>query len=617
MIIFIVVLGVNYYLSRLLLDDYVSALAKNTASSTVKKIETIFHGVASNADALASVVSTTKVSEKQIHQIIKAFLDTNEAIFGMTIALEPHRLIKTLGDFSPYYFRVDDNLAYADLAEASYQYKKWPWYTETKKEKTHIWSEPYLDKGGGNVLMTTYSTPVYSPDDNSFAGVATADIKLSWLDTIVNDIKIGDTGYGFIVSKDDEIISHPNKSFIMKKLDEILDQDLIAKNWQTYLDSKPQSSSIYIQTPCRNREGLCWIAIEALGDTGWKVIIVLPEQELISSINSLTIKISIIAIIGLIVLSLVITYITRHLTNPLGKLALVTKDIGKGNLDIELPIPVRQDEIGMLTNDFSVMRKSLKIHIAELQETTAKKQKLESEIQIAKDIQMSMIPGAGNAIIDNDIYQLFSFLKPARSVGGDLYYYQQTGENFHFIVGDVSDKGVPAALFMAKTVTLYTRTLKDNLSPGQTFSMMNAVLAQNNDACMFVTALCGSINLSNGNIVMANAGHMEPIITDKRQTGEQVIRGATALGLMEDVDYPDVEFQLNHQSSIIMYTDGISEAHDKDNKQYGENRLIELIKQLDGSSTEELGKQIIQSVENFTGETEQFDDITLFIIRYL
>lgn len=616
-VIFIVVLGVNYYLSRLLLDDYVSASAKATASSTVKKIESIFHGVASNADALASVVSTTKVSEKQVHQILKAFLNTNEAIFGMTIALEPYRLIKTIGDFAPYYFRADDNLDYADLAEASYQYKNWPWYTEAKKEKTRLWSEPYLDEGGGNVLMTTYSTPIYSPDDNSFAGVATADIKLSWLDTIVNDIKIGDTGYGFIVSKDDHIISHPNKSFIMKRLDEILDQDIIAKNWQTYLDSKPQSSSIYMQTPCRNREGLCWIAIEALGNTGWKVIIVLPEQELISSINSLTIKISIFAIIGLIFLSLVITYITRYLTNPLGKLALVTKDIGKGNLDIELPIPVRQDEIGMLTNDFSVMRSSLKTHIAELQETTAKKQKLESEIQIAKDIQMSMIPGAGNAIIDNEIYQLFGFLKPARSVGGDLYYYQQTGENFHFIVGDVSDKGVPAALFMAKTVTLYTRALKDNLSPGQTFTMMNAVLAQNNNACMFVTALCGSIDLSNGSIVMANAGHMEPIITDERQTGEQVIHGATALGLMEDIDYPDVEFQLEQQSSMIMYTDGISEAHDRDNKQYGENRLIELIEKLDGSNTEELGRQIIQNVENFAGETEQFDDITLFIIRYL
>ena len=612
-LIFIAVLSTNYFLSRFLLEDYVSDLAKTKTSSTVRKIETTFNTVSSNADSLASVVSTGEVTEKQIHQTIKAFLSTNTDIFGMAVALEPHTLLDTIGDFSPYYYRKENSIAFSDLADSNYQYKNWAWYSEPKKSNTPLWSEPYLDEGGGNVLMTTYSTPIYMTDNTTFAGIATADIELEWLDEITRELKIGESGFGFILSNKDTVIAHPDKTLNMKKLNQT---KVNPQNWQKYLDSKNKSTTVYMKSPCNYRDGDCWIVIETLGKTGWKVIIILPEQELIADINSLTIKISIIAVIGLLILLFAVILITRHITSPLGKLATATQDIGQGYLDTELPKAVRGDEIGALTDDFSSMRDALKTYIAEIQETTAKQQKLESEIQIAKDIQMSMIPGSGKAIIKNDAYQLFALLRPARSVGGDLYYFKQLDSTLHFILGDVSDKGVPAALFMAKTVTLYTRALRDNLSPGRTLAMMNDILAQNNDACMFVTALCGHIDLNTGTVVMSNAGHMDPIIQDTQNTREQEVKGAIALGLMEDVDYPDIEFQLGHETSMIMYTDGISEAHDIDSNQYSDEKLIDLITNIDTSNSEETGTTIIQSVDDFATDTEQFDDITILIIRY-
>jgi len=612
-LIFIAVLSTNYFLSRFLLEDYVSDLAKTKTSSTVRKIETTFNTVSSNADSLASVISTSDITEKQIHQTINAFLKTNTDIFGMTVALEPHTLIDSIGDFSPYYYRKENGIAFSDLADSNYQYKNWAWYSEPKKRNTPVWSEPYLDEGGGNVLMTTYSTPIYLADNKTFAGIATADIELLWLDEVTKELKIGETGFGFILSSKDTVIAHPDKSLNMKKLNQT---KVNPQNWQKYLDSKKKSSTVYLRSPCNYRDGDCRIAIETLGRTGWKVIIILPEQELIAEINSLTIKISIIAVVGLLILLLVVILITRHLTSPLAKLASATQDIGAGYLDAELPRPVREDEIGALTDDFSSMRDALKTYIAEIQETTAKQQKLESEIQIATDIQMSMIPGSGNAFIQDDRYQLFAFLKPARSVGGDMYYFQQVDDVLHFIIGDVSDKGVPAALFMAKTITLYTRALKDNLTPGQTCSMMNDILAENNDACMFVTALCGSLNLHTGSIVMSNAGHMDPIIKQDQLTYAHKINGAIALGLMEGVDYPDIEFQLSNNSSLIMYTDGISEAHDSNNHQYSDEKLLELISNLEPVNAEETGNKIIESVDGFAADTEQFDDITLLIIHY-
>lgn len=612
-IIFISVLSTNYFLSRLLLEDYVNDLAITATSSTIRKIETRLYAVSSNADSLASVISNTEVSENQIHQTIKAFLDTNSTIFGITVALEPHVLIESLGDFSPYYYRKENNIAFSDLADSQYQYRNRPWYSESKTENAAVWSEPYLDVGGGNIFMVTYSTPIHLADGKTFAGVATADINLTLLDEIVKQIKIGETGYGFILSSNDTVIAHPDKSLNMIKLDET---NVKAENWKRYLKSKTDSSSAYFKTLCYDREEHCWIAIETLGNTGWKVIIVIPEQELIAKINKLTMKISIIAFAGLLILVFVVVLVTRHFTKPLGSLALATKDIGLGNLDAELPEPIRKDEIGSLTNDFSSMRLALKKYITRLKETTAKQQKLESEIQIAKDIQMSMIPGGGNVSITKNNYQLYCLLRPARSVGGDLYYYQQSGQQLDFFIGDVSDKGVPAALFMAKTVTLYTRALKEKLTPGQTLVMMNDLLTQNNDACMFVTALCGSIDLNTGIIVMANAGHMNPVSKNRLQTKEYEIQGATALGLIDGVEYHDVKFRLDKNTSLIMYTDGISEAHDSDGSQYTDERLIRLIDSIHSSSIEDIGKNIIKSVDDFAAGTEQFDDITLLIIRY-
>ncbi|MFV2005560.1 MAG: SpoIIE family protein phosphatase [Gammaproteobacteria bacterium] len=611
-IIFIAVLGANYFLSRHLLEEYIERLANKTAQSTVQKVDTVLHSVASNADSLAAVVATPDITKKHIRQMTKAFVENNSEIFGMTVALEPDVLFKSSGDFAPYYFKKDGDIAYTDLANDSYDYKNWRWYSDTKKANTTIWSEPYVDEGGGNVHMVTYSTPVYLADGDKFAGVATADIKLSWLDDIIQNSKIGKSGFGFIVSKNDIIIAYPDKSLHMKPLSET---NISTENWHKYLNSKTSFSAIHFSTPCNYRGGHCWVAIKTLKSSGWKIIIVLPEQELTADINALTLKISVIAIAGLIILFFVIVYITRTLTNPLGKLAVATRDIGAGNLDIELPETIRKDEIGALTDDFNSMRSSLKNYITEIQQTTARQQKLESEIQIAKDIQMSMIPGAGHVSIKQKSHQLFALLRPARSVGGDLYYFQQSDEMLHFIIGDVSDKGVPAALFMAKTVTLYTRALKDKLSPGETFTMMNDMLTQNNNACMFVTALCGSIDLSNGSIVMANAGHMNPIIKSTTETSEVNIDGAIALGLMEDVKYSDIRFQLDSNTSLIMYTDGISEAHDKEDRQYSDEKLIRLISGFDKINADDIGNSIINNVDDHAADTEQFDDITLLIIH--
>jgi len=614
--VFITILGANYFLSRNLLEEYIGDLARTTAASTVKEIETVFSSVATSADSLASIVTRADISEQQIQDSIRAFLKINPDIYGMTVALEPNVLHADIGKFSPYFYRDGDKLNYSDLAADDYRYLIWDWYNIPKSSNKAVWIEPYFDEGGGNALMTTYATPLQVGEGRTFAGVATADISLDWLQQLVDDIHIGETGFGLIVSKQDTIVAHPDTSRKMKKLKSTLESDFINNYWDIYLKSKQAHQATYFNAPCRHSSGDCWIAIKPLLDTGWKVVIVIPESELVSDIMLLTGQITLFAIAGLMLLTLVTISVTRKMISPLGRLARVTGDIGNGKLDIKLPAPERNDEIGALTNDFRSMRDALQIHIEQLRETTAKQQKLESEIQIAKGIQMSMVPGGGTALIKEHGYQLYSILRPARSVGGDLYYFQQNGNKLHFIIGDVSDKGVPAALFMAKTVTLYSGALNDNLSPGDSFSHMNLALCQNNDACMFVTALCGTLDLDTGQLVMANAGHMHPIQKTQSSSTELIVDGGLALGLMENIEYPNVMHTLEQKTSLLMYTDGISEAFNQEREQYEEARLLAFVAGAKDINADALGTSSLADVEKFVDGAEQSDDITLMVIHY-
>ena len=615
-LVFVSVLAANYWLSRNLLEDYVGELARTAAASTVNQIEAVFSSVATSADSLAAIVVKADISEEQIKDSIRAFLKINPGIYGMTVALEPRVLHPAIGEFSPYYFRQDERLSYNNLADEDYRYLLWDWYQLPRAANNSVWTEPYFDQGGGNTLMATYATPLLIGDEPRFAGVTTADIALDWLQRLVEDIRILETGFGLIVSQQDTIVAHPDASRVMKKLKSTLDADFIDNYWDIYLQSKQAHQAAYFDAPCRHKDGDCWVAVKPLLDTGWKAVIVIPESELIADIALLTGEIALVAIIGLVVLVVVIVSISRKLVSPLGRLARVTADIGSGNLDIKLPASVRNDEIGALTNDFRSMRDSLRQHIEQLKDTTARQQKLESEIQIASSIQMSMVPGGGTVSIKERHYQLYSILRPARSVGGDLYYFQQVANKLHFIIGDVSDKGVPAALFMAKTVTLYTGALDDDLSPGDTLSRMNHALVQNNEACMFVTALCGSLDLDTGALIMANAGHMHPQQKTSDSNGELVVDGALALGLMENIEYPNVMHQLAPGTSLLMYTDGISEAFNPGGEQYQEERLVALVAQAEQQDAEALGATVIADVEAFVDSAEPSDDITLMVIHY-
>ena len=198
-VIFIAIFGYNYLVSRSLLIKNIENDAKDLAALTVSRIETVIRSVEQVPKNLAYFLEETDSNKEAVINMLYAIVVNNEGVYGSTIAFEPYACDKDVQHFAPYYHKTDKDLVYVDLADGSYRYFEWPWYTIPKESGHAMWSEPYYDEGGGNVIMSTYSVPFYRNKSGvrKFAGVVTADIDLKWLQEMVASIKIGKTGYAF------------------------------------------------------------------------------------------------------------------------------------------------------------------------------------------------------------------------------------------------------------------------------------------------------------------------------------------------------------------------------------------------------------------------------------
>ena len=248
---------------------------------------------------------------------------------------------------------------------------------------------------------------------------------------------------------------------------------------------------------------------------------------------------------------------------------------------------------------------------------TSSRQRIESELNIAHEIQLGLLPVplAGDIRLHVD---LRAVMRPAKEVGGDLYdYFELPDGRLCWAVGDVSGKGVPAALFMAITRTLIRATAEDETDPAVIVYRVNNRLSANNPNMMFVTLLLGVLDLSTGALSWANAGHPPPAVIGA-DGAVRLLEGRSgpACGVQEDLPYRRLDAQLGPGETLVGYTDGITEAMNVRNEQYGDARMLELLAANPGEAAD-LAKRLVSDVDAYAGEAEQSDDITLVVIRRL
>jgi len=330
---------------------------------------------------------------------------------------------------------------------------------------------------------------------------------------------------------------------------------------------------------------------------------------------------------AIFIISIVVAYVlVNRISRPLNQLADYTHSLASHDFAAGLVIPAEiealphksKDEIGKLAESFINMERTLQRYLKDLEETTATKERIESELKIAHDIQMSMVPKTFPPFPDRTEVDIYATLVPAREVGGDFYdFFFIDDHRLCFAIGDVSGKGVPASLFMALTKTMFRATGgRQNATAETIISRLNGEICRDNESCMFVTVFCGVLDVRSGQVEYSNAGHNLPYVLSNGVVTAVPKTGGMALGVTESVDFHAGRLLLKPGDRLVLYTDGVTEAMDKDDQLFSESRMEETLQGVNGQSSEEVIKRVVKDVHHFSAGAPQSDDITLLVLGY-
>jgi sigma-B regulation protein RsbU (phosphoserine phosphatase) len=335
-----------------------------------------------------------------------------------------------------------------------------------------------------------------------------------------------------------------------------------------------------------------------------------------------------IGVVGFISVLTATFLVVNHIVKPLTQLIHFTSEIGEQDFVVNPVVQTelkqisinRCDEVSKLAQALCYMMNMLEKFIIRIRETTILNERVEADLRAARDIQMGILPQRFPPFPEHQEFSLHALIEPAKTVGGDFYdYFMIDRQRLFFIIGDVSGKGIPAALFMAITTTLFKNCVRQNRWPiHEIVSQVNKDLAAENPSFMFVTAFAGILDIRTGVIDYCDAGHEVPIIVRHQQRDLEHLQkqGGIALGLNDHHQFVKNTVQLLPDDVLFVFTDGISEAMNESDELFSTERIEALLAQHDQPSTTSVIEKIVQAVHNHAGTTPQSDDITALAIQF-
>jgi sigma-B regulation protein RsbU (phosphoserine phosphatase) len=618
-LIFALAFGYSNHIARALVLKGVEANTRNLAHGTANRIEAVLHAVEPLPQWLARQVAAERPNEQEIVRLLDNELLASPHLYGGGVVFAPGEPASKSKPAAPYVYRKEGRLQFVNLADASYDYGSHDWYLLPRELGKAVWTDPYFDEGGGETMMCTYCVPFYSHagGQDVFAGVVGADLELQHLVEIVSSIKLYQRGYAFLLSQNGQFVSHPNKDYVFKESIFSLADETGDKQWREIGRKMVQGGEGFVRVRSPNTRFASWLYYVPIS-SGWSVGILFPEADILADLRAMNRVVFWIGFIGFGLLLAVITLLSTGVTRPIRTLAQQTHEIARGNLDLAVPPVTSRDEVGDLSQSFENMRLALKEYVANLAVTTAAKERIESELKIAQTIQRSFLPKRFPPFPDRTDFEIFAELQPAKEVGGDLYDFFLLDEHrLFFLVGDVSGKGVPAALFMAVTKTLMKGVAEQHLSPSQVLMKVNHELYVDNDQMMFVTLFCGALDLRTGELQYTNAGHLPPLrLGAPGQAAWIDLPKGTVLGISDAPAYTTLTLRLQPMDTLLLYTDGVNEAMNPDKQLFGDDRLLAFARTQAGTAPKELVEGLFASVRGFAAGEEQSDDITVLALRY-
>ena len=326
-------------------------------------------------------------------------------------------------------------------------------------------------------------------------------------------------------------------------------------------------------------------------------------------------------LIALLVIMGQTVYIHRVLLDPLQRIIREAARFSTENVKSQKKLTdhIRnRDEIGELARSIDDMEDQITGYISDIARIAAKEEKTRTELSLAARIQASMLPDVFPPFPERKEFELFASMDPAKEVGGDFYdFFLIDSDHLYLAIADVSGKGIPGALFMTISMLALSQIIREGKSPAEVLEAANNAICLNNREEMFVTVWLGILEISTGKLTAANAGHEYPAL--RKPDGRfELFKDphGFVVGGMEDMKYKEYELQLLPGSQLFLYTDGVPEATDSSERQFGTQRMLTALNGHCGEHPEEIIGGVYAAVDSFVGQAEQFDDMTMLCIQY-
>ena len=615
-------------------------------------------------EVYVATINTVPDIEDNLHRpdrmqgVMKRIVELNPHIRSCGISFRENYYPQKGRWFCPYAQRRDSDsiVIMQTIGGDEYDYLDKPWFQEAMKAKEGYWSAPFFDGTDNKTPLVAYLVPIRDERDSTVA-VLGVDLSLEYLaDDISKQLfsfkdekekwSAEKEVYYFIADSAGIYLAHPDKQRIVRQnyvniakltadsTDDYVGRVILKEHQSGHLMTDNEGNDIVIDGE------KVMINYTSLEHTPWTIVMVFPTffVNVISYIIGGLLLFFIL--IGLLVVFFAGRRGIKKTSEPLRQLAVSADEVAKGNFDTHLPNIKSRDEIHQLRDSFENMQQSLTRYVNELRDTTAQNAAMENELKIAHDIQMSMLPKTFPPYPERDDIDIYGMLTPAKAVGGDLFDFYIRDNQLFFCIGDVSGKGIPASLFMSVTRSLFRNISAHVAFPERIAFALNNALTENNDTYMFVTLFTGVLDLATGHLRYCNAGHNSPLLIgcnvedcephSDLQVGDCVphsdlqVRELSCLsnlplGIMADFQFEAQEVDIASQTTIFLFTDGLNEAENAVQEQFGDDRIMAVANRLLAERQYQplnITYEMYQAVHTFVAGAEQSDDLTMLAIQY-
>lgn len=542
-------------------EDVAYTFASSEFGSTIRTVDdSCFVGI--------DPKTFVKPTEEEVFEKLEEFLGANPLLCGAAIGFEKGVYPDTKGEygFAAYVTRTSGELKRLRLGEMHDFHDK-EWYKEAATQNKSYWSRPFHETSMGQVV-TCFSVPLHG-FDNRMIGVLAVDIDTDMFRTKCREVVPLPGAEVAIVDRDFHFICHPDTSFLLKSVEEVGVYNDYDTDDSMKIKMMNHEAGKFRVSNNDNQKALFFF--KPIPRTGWTLSIECSEHEIYKGVNRMKRDTSVIALISILFMAVCFLWLFKK-----------------------------------------------------IQKVTTQKVSIERDLQIASAVQMSMIPKLYPAFPEKKELDICGLLKPAKTVGGDLYDYMIKDEKLYFVIGDVSGKGVPASLFMVVIRALFRNIAMKCDHPAEIVSSLNDALSENNEHNMFSTLFIGVLDLQTGRLDYCNAGHNAPVIRTVKEDGAVDVRYASpkvniAVGVIGGFPFEAESMVMKDGEALFLYTDGVTEAEDHHQRQFGEEKLLLSLAEArqEGMRTaQEFIESIYDAVERHAQGAEQSDDITMLVIEY-